>query len=267
MFKNIFAIAVLSIVLFSCHRNNIHEKKEWATIYKNNGIDSGGIEILDQSKERIFYYNKNWISKRMCPASTFKIFNSLVALESDVAPNEDMILKWDGIKRRDEWNKDMNMREAFKVSCVPYYQELARRIGKPEMQKWLDTVKYGNKIIGGKIDEFWLNNSLQITPDEQVGFLKKLYFDELPFSKRTQRIVRTLMLQEETPKYKLYYKTGTNDVTGKDNAWIVGFIEDSTMHPYFFANNIETTDTSMNLMKTRIKITKEIFQSMGILPK
>ena len=70
------------------------------------------------------------------------------------------MIKWDGIKRwNEDWNKDLNMREAFKVSAVPYFQEVARRIGKDTMQQWIDTLGYGNMKYQRPIDSFWLNNS------------------------------------------------------------------------------------------------------------
>src|SRR6185312_659162 len=124
-----------------------------------------------------------------------------------------------------EWNRDMNMREAFELSNVGYYQELARRIGPARMQHYLDTVNYGNMNMGGRIDNFWLNDSLKISADEQTGFLKRLYFAQLPFSERSQRIVKTMMLREQTPDYNLYYKTGTGQDGNKFIYWVVGFAE------------------------------------------
>src|SRR5206468_3415677 len=104
------------------------------------------------------------------------------------------------------------MEEAFKVSAVPYYQEVARRIGKDTMQNWLDTLGYASrygKAIIKKIDTFWLDNSIKITPDEQLGLVKKLYFNQLPFRKETvQDVVKKIMLQESNANYKLSYKTG-----------------------------------------------------------
>ena len=80
------------------------------------------------------------------PASTFKIVNSLIGLQTGKISSDSMVIKWDGIKRRvDEWNKDLTMYEAFRVSAVPYYQEVARRIGKDTMQFWLDSLKLWNK--------------------------------------------------------------------------------------------------------------------------
>src|SRR5205085_7320454 len=129
------------------------------------------------------------------PASTFKIVNSLIGLQTGKISSDSMVIKWDGIKRPvEEWNQDLTMYKAFRVSAVPYYQEVARRIGKDTMQYWLDSISYGSKKITGKIDSFWLDNSLKITPDEQLGLVKRLYFHQLPFFKLYQEKVKSAML-------------------------------------------------------------------------
>ena len=277
-------VAVVSLLLFfsSCERENIIKQDQWGAIFKKYGIDSACFELADNNHDQIFLYNLERASKRFSPASTYKIMNSLIALETNVALDENLVIKWDGVVRRDGWNKDMNMREAFKESCLPYYQELARRIGKVEMQKYLDTVRYGNKRMGPNVDDFWLNDTLQISADEQVGFIKKLYFDKLPFSARTQRIVRSLMLQEDSTNYKLYYKTGTRMATANNKpyilAWLVGFIEkketqigietkkpETNYKPYFFAMNFETPDTSNKYRQDRLNVMKDILKERKIL--
>jgi len=257
---------------------------EWGKYFTDNGInDKNACFIMrDNNHESMHFFNKERCIQRFPPASTFKIFNSLVALETAVAPDDQLLIVWDSIKRRPEWDKDMTMREAFRVSCLPYYQEIARRIGPARMKHYIDTVKYGNMTMGGAIDNFWLNNTLQITPDEQVGFLKRMYFYELPFSERSQRIVKTMMLREETPTYKLYYKTGTGNVGDSTIYWVVGFAEriqhvkedkdamnkaDIRMYPYFFAENFQlpTSDTSKDWMKTRIDILHSVLKSYGAI--
>ncbi|MFM2386442.1 MAG: class beta-lactamase [Bacteroidota bacterium] len=254
--------------LFSS-RNNIHEKTEWGAIFKAHGIDSATFEIIEQSKERAFFYNIGLGSRRAIPASTFKVFLSLVALETGVAPNEDMIIPYNGKPSGNKlWDSSINMSYALEVSSEPYYRELAKRIGKSEIKRWADSVKYGNMVINDPIEDCWHNGTLLITPDEQVGFVKKLYFDELPFSKRAQRIVRTMMLRETGEKYKLYHKTGTHVKDGLVSSWVVGYVEDSTNHPYFFSNYYQTKDTNIEkLRKERIDIVKEVFGTMGIMRK
>lgn len=277
-------LAVLSILIFSaCNKSRLHEKKEWGDIFKKYGINDACFMMRDHTHEEIYFYNQDRCIRRFTPASTFKIFNSLVGLETAIAPDEQLIIKWDSVKRRPEWDKDMNMREAFKVSNVAYYQELARRIGKDYMQHYIDTAQYGNRRIGPKIDEFWLNDTLKISADEQLGLLKKLYFDELPFSERSQRIVRSMMAQEETPNYNLYYKTGTGNYGDSTIYWIEGFVEkivevkehkesmnksNIRNYPYFFVENfsLPSSDTSHNWFKVRKEIMKEILTQMQALP-
>lgn len=277
----LLAIAA-SILLFSCARTRIKEKEEWGKIFEKHGVKDGCFILRDNNHESVYYYNLKRDSTRYLPASTFKIFNSLVALETGVAPDDQLIIKWDSVQRRLEWDKDMDMREAFKVSCVPYYQEIARRIGKDRMQRYLDTVKYGNMRMGGAIDMFWLNDTLKITADEQLGFVKKLYFNELPFSERSQRIVRSLMLREEGPGYKLYYKTGWGQLPDKNVLWVVGFAEkivsvkepkesmnksDERIYPYFFAENFELpADAKVDQWaQVRLDILHDILKSYGVI--
>lgn len=284
-FGSIGVFIVLLGMLFgqtSCSRNNILEQQQWGEIFKRNGIDSACFELADNTHDQVFLYNLERCSRRMPPASTFKIMNSLMALETNVVPDEQFYLPWDGIQRRPEWDTAMNMRQAFKVSNVPFYQEIARRLGKEESQKWLDTVRYGNKRIGPKVDEYWLNDTLQITPDEQVGFVKKLYFDKLPFSQRAHRIVRKMMLQEDSTDYKLYYKTGTwmpyRSGRNEIMCWMVGFVErkeemtgvltkqpETHYRPYFFAMNFSIADTTIDHQALRLKVLKEILKERQIL--
>ncbi|MBL7684041.1 MAG: class D beta-lactamase [Flavipsychrobacter sp.] len=279
-----FLLAVLSVVfLSSCRESRLHDKPEWGKYFEAQGIKNSCFIVREHNHEAVYYYNKERCLQRFSPASTFKIFNSLVALETGVAPDESLVIKWDSVTRNpDTWNKDLNMREAFKASAVPYYQEIARRIGPDLMQHYLDTAKYGNTNMKGGIDQFWLNDSLQISADEQVGFLKRLYFAELPFAERTQRIVKSLMLQEETPGYKLYYKTGWGSNAKSDVLWVVGFIEkiehvkeheksmnksDVRMYPYFFAMNFDVpaNDTTKDWATVRTDLLKSLLKDFGAI--
>lgn len=203
---------------------------------------------------------------RFLPASTFKIVNSLIGIEIGRITDEKMIIKWDGVKRPvEDWNKDLSMEEAFKVSSVPYYQEVARRIGKDTMQHWLDTLNYGTRKVTTQIDSFWLDNSLKISPDEQLGLVKRLYFDQLPFQKRTQQIVRDAMVQEDNTLYKLSYKSGWGVDEQKANiGWLVGWIEENK-HPYFFALLVKSPDANIDMKKVRENIIKGILKQLGFL--
>ena len=208
------AACILLIFLFfgACSPNNVTKEDSLKSFFDSSKVD-GCFALYDNGTGQFTVYNlSRYKDSAYLPASTFKIVNSLIGIETGRIVNEKMIIKWDGIVRKHdngdtikEWNKDLTMAEAFKVSCVPYYQEVARRIGKDTMQQWLDSIKYGNKKIGNRVDSFWLDNSLKVTPDEQLGLVKKLYFNQLGFQKRTQEIVKKVMfgLQRRWQKHWL----------------------------------------------------------------
>ena len=174
-----------------------------------------------------------------------------------------MVIPWDGIKRENEnWNRDLTMYEAFRVSSVPYYQEVARRIGKDTMQHWLDSLSYGTMNITVAIDTFWLDNSLKIKPDEQLGLVKRLYFDQLPFYKTYQEMVKRAMLFENNANYRLAYKTGWGNGGNKHIGWVVGWIEENR-HPYFFVLNLESVDPNFDMPNVRMKMLKAILKEKG----
>lgn len=254
------AAVVISVLFNSCSINNFtidNNLKQYFDKYKV----TGSFALLDNGQGQFTIYDSANYRKRYTPASTFKIVNSLIGLETGKIFDEKMVIKWDGKERWvKEWNQDLTMEQAFKLSSVYYYQEVAKRIGRDTMQQWIDSLKYGNKNISGPVDSFWLNNTLQISPDEQLGLVKRLYFEQLPFQKRTQQVVRKVMLMEDNSLYKLSYKTGWGfDEKGENIGWVVGWIEENR-HPYFFVLLVQTPDKDYPMFKNRMDLLKEILK-------
>ena len=261
----LFIISYFLFLIPSCTVNKAKIDDDLKKYFDAKNVE-GCFTMLNNTDGQIRVYNMAMDTMRFTPASTFKIVNSLIGLQSGIITDENMVIKWDGIKRWNaDWNKDLNMKEAFKVSAVPYYQEVARRIGKDTMQQWIDSIAYGNKNISGPIDSFWLNNTLKISPDEQLGLLKKLYFDQLPFRKSVQQIVRNVMLQEDNTLYKLSYKTGWGFDESKNNiGWVTGWIEENR-HVYFFVTIVKSPDPKIDMKTVRMDITKDILKQYGFL--
>lgn len=261
---------LLPIAFFSCSPNNVTVDDDLKKYFDENKVQ-GTFGLFDNGLGSFTVYNlPRFTDSTYLPASTFKIINSLIGLETGQALDSSTVINWDSIDRgRPECNRNMSMQDAFRISCPPWYQELARRIGQPAMQKWIDTLGYGRRYgqftIGNNLDTFWLDNSAKVTADEQLGIVKKLYFDQLPFQKRSQRIVRDMMRWESNANYSLYYKTGWG-FTEKGHAlgWIVGWIEENK-HPYFFVLQLESPDKQYDMKTARIKILKDILKYYGFL--
>src|SRR5436190_2272596 len=223
---------LLAVLLINCSPNNIKQDKSLKKYFDENNV-TGCFALLDNGTGKFTIYNlRRYRDSSYLPASTFKIVNSLIGLQTGKISNDSMIIKWDGIKRPvDAWNKDLTWYDAFRVSSVPWFQELARRIGKDTMQHWLDSLKYGAKtdtekvIIKTRIDTFWLDNSLKILPDQELGLVKQLYFDQLPFFKTNQEAVKRAMLFENNANYRLAYKTGWgSNEQAHHIGWMLGWV-------------------------------------------
>lgn len=251
---------------FSCSPNNVNVDESLGKYFKDNNVE-GTFALFNNGTGKFTVYNLDrYKDSSYLPASTFKIVNSLVGLQKGTISNTQMMIKWDGVVRPvAEWNKDLGMAEAFRVSAVPYFQEIARRIGKDTMQFWLDSLRYGTAKIKTRIDTFWLDNSLKITPDEQLGLVKRLYFNQLPFYAAYQDTIKKLMLFEDKPAYKLSYKTGWGQKeNGNQLGWMIGWIEENK-HPYFFVLNLESKDKNFDMNAVRMKILKDILNQLGFM--
>lgn len=264
MKSNLIIITIISIILISgsCSVNQAEIDNSLKKYFDSAKVD-GCFSMVNNQTGEVTVYNMKLDTQRFTPASTFKIVNSLIGLETGRITDEEMVVKWNGVKAwNEDWNKDMAMKEAFKTSSVPYYQEVARRIGRDTMKYWIDTLQYGNRNISGPIDSFWLNNTLKVSPDEQLGLVKKLYFDKLPFQKRTQQIVKDLMLQEDNTLYKLSYKTGWGFEENNAIGWLVGWIEENR-HVYFFVLLVKSPDKKIDMRTVRMNILKGILTGYG----
>ena len=164
--------------------------------------------------------------KRRVPASTFKIANSLIALETGVVADADTVIPYGGKPQPiKSWQQDMSMRDAIRISNVPIYQELARRVGSERYREWLVKLGYGNRRTGEDVERFWLDGPLAISPLEQVDFLARLIRDELPASVDNQQTVRDLVHVETSDRGKLHAKTGWSIATEPQTGWWVGWVE------------------------------------------
>jgi len=260
-----FATATLVLLFVLCGHGISQEIREDFREYFEEFNVSGTFVLFNRNEKRYTYYNRSRAYQKVSPASTFKIANTLIGLDMGVIPNERYVFKWDGRKRNiNKWNQDLVLRDAFQFSCVPCYQDVARRIGKKKMKIWLRKIAYGNNDISGGIDRFWLGSSLKISAKEQVKFLRRLYYHKFLFSKEHHELVKKIMLVETTPQYKLYAKTGWAISDGKNIGWYVGFVEKNG-NVYFFATNIETQKANEDFAKARIEITKNILKKINVL--
>ena len=200
----------------------------------------------------------------LSPFSTFKIPNTLIALDSGHITDTSQALTYDKKKYPeqawwpDSWKKsEYDIFRAFEVSMVPIYRQLATDIGEEVMQNYLDNFSYGNQDISSGLDSFWLNGSMKISAIEQVRFLQKVHKGQLAVEKRSITTLKKIMLVEKNDRYSLFAKTGTGKTSIDSTSlstlgWYVGFVENAEGVHYFALNISRDSYKAINAVRKTI---------------
>ncbi|MFN6204708.1 MAG: class D beta-lactamase [Acidobacteriota bacterium] len=243
----------------------VGEDRELAAVFARAGLE--GTMVIESLDGRRRYLHQSRRAAQPLPvASTFKIFNTLIALEEGVVTGPESPFKWDGaIRSIPDWNRDQTLRSAFRVSCVWCYQELARRIGPDRYLAHLRRAGYGNLEAPFELTRFWLDGTLRVSAQQQVAFLRRVVNRDLPYRSSSYDELREIMLQDQGPKvaYKVAAKTGWSTILNPGIGWYVGYVE-TPRGVWLFALNIDIR-TEADLPR-RIDLARAALQAKGILP-
>ena len=246
MFRSALAVLLLSVLFTACSTNNVSVDNGLQKYFDSAGV-KGCFGLYDNGQGHFTIFNlARFRDSAYPPGSTFDVLQALIAVQTGVAANENSPL----------FRPDSAGPAAGSI-------RLAGAIGKDTLKKWVDSLRYGNKDISEFTDSSHPSGRLTITADEQMGLTKKLYFDQLPFFQRTQKIVRGLFQKEENSNYRIVYKTGLGkDAAGKSTAWIIGW-EEENKHPYFFVCNFEPANAQADVSTVGLQLVKNILGPMG----
>ena len=207
---------------------------------------SGSVTLYDSKTNQWFFTDSIDSSKPSLPASTFKIVNTLVALQEGIISSTDDTIRFSNREvdttrygyRPGTYN-DVKVSEAFKKSIVWVYRDFSQQINHSTYLKYLNEINYSNRRVESELIDFWNYGSFGVTPIEQIEMLKSLYNLELPFEKDVQIAVKEIMCNGLYDGYKVYGKTGWTRSEDSHIGWWVGFI-DFDQGPIFFATRIRS---------------------------
>ncbi len=279
MINRFILIAVITLVLVSCN-NDDNKFQEDGTASESNSVVvesfqqildqadvNGSILLYDVQKNAYFSNDFDYAKQASLPASTFKIANSIIALQTSVVESDSSMFYWNGEKRKlKAWEQDLDFKSAFHYSCVPCYQDVAKKIGVQRMNKYLQEFNYGNMVVdSNSIDNFWLEGESSINQFQQIAFLMKFYNKELNISERTYEIMKEMLVIYNNDELKISGKTGWAIRNGNNKGWFVGYLNYQE-DVYFFAVRIEPNeDFNMDMFSViRSEVTFKTFEQMGI---
>lgn len=257
-----FGVAGVAIPL-RAGAHGVLEREDLRGIFEEQGV-VGTFVLHEPAADRTTTVNAERAARRYIPASTFKIANSIIALETGVVKDENEIIPYGGKPQPIKaWEKDMGMREAIAASNVPIYQEIARRVGLERYRHWLERLDYGNRQTGAALERFWLDGPLEISALEQVRFVAALAQQRLPVSGRTQGIVRDILrLEAHDDGRVLYGKTGWRFSDPPQLGWWTGWVERGEQR-FVFALNIDMA-SSADAPK-RVALGRRLLSALGVL--
>jgi beta-lactamase class D len=272
--RKYFAALLFAPLLFAaCSTNNVTIDDSLGRVFDSAGV-KGDFGLFDNGQGRFTIYNLPRFRDSLYPAAqTFDILQSLVAFQTGVEKDDKVV--WvskdsvvsDTVNHRLEKTVriDVTLGEAFRVTDAENkatFQILADSIGIDTLKKWVDSLQYGNKAIRADSGHVQFGD-IKINSDQELGLMKKLYFDQLPFFRRPQQLVKDMLSKEGNSNYKLVYKTGrAASLPGPAIGWVMGWVEENG-HPYFFVINVESPDGRANIEDIGIQVAKNILSRLG----
>lgn len=232
-------------------------------IFKDHDIE-GGLVISSLDGSRAYIWNEKRCETPYIPASTFKIPNTLIALETGVADTT-TLFAWDGkVRGLPAWDRNQTLKTALPVSCIWVYQEIAKKVGTKRYEKMLTEMNYGNAKPTPELTTFWLEGDLETTVHEQIDFLRQLAKNEVPgISKENQEITKELMIVRQGETYRIQAKTGLYmDPPAPQHGWYVGIVEEENNN-WLFAINLHIKERSDRAL--RQEIVMEALRVKGII--
>jgi beta-lactamase class D len=238
--QKISVLILIAFGAFACTPNNVKINDAIGKQIDSAGM-KGSFALMENSTEAFTIYNLSaYKDSGYAPLNTFFALPVLIGFD------------------KGQLNADTNTWVSLDSSL--YYQQLVKQIGRNEILLEIDSIHYGKGIVSANMDSFWRDESLLITADEQLGFIKQLYFKGLPFQKRSQELFSKMILKEANSNYKLSYLVATDNALG-NQSWVVGYIEEN-LHPYFFVLHTSATDGN-DLKNRNINLLKSILMKEG----
>lgn len=253
---------ILALSLFSVV--SMADDEAIGDLFRRDSV-TGTMVIQSLNHGTTYVWNQDRAKRRFASASTFKIFNTLIAVEEDIVDpvNDEFI--WDGTQYEFmNWNQTLTLPMAYKVSCVWCYQKIAERVGAAKYLNYLRTAQYGEISLPLEATTFWLDGSFRVSAVDQIEFLKKLYNQSLPYKSTSYDALKLIMKSESGPDYQIYAKTGWARRVDPEIGWYVGYVETNN-DVWFFAMNMDIG--SAKQLELRQKITLKTLEAKGVIGK
>ena len=181
--------------------------------------------------------------KRLPPMSTFKLPLALMGYDAGVLWDEHapvLPFKQGYVDWRPVWRQSHDPSSWMKESVVWYSQQLTLQLGGERFANYVKRFGYGNADVSGDpgknngLSNAWLGSSLRISPDEQIGFLRRVVNRELGIRPQAYEMAANLVRWPELAgDWQVFGKTGSGSDGGRKLGWYVGWLQNGEQRIVF----------------------------------
>lgn len=229
---------------------------------------------LDPCSDRVITETGSSLDQRMSPCCTFNIALSAIGFDLGILQDEiHPVWLYNGENvPLDSHKAKQSPKTWMDLSVVWYSKRLSQKIGKEALDNYTTRFSYGNKDISGdpgkgtSFTTAHLSSTLKISPREQLFFIKKLIYNQLPVSLYAAQMTKQLLYNKTlNTGWKLFGKTGSGFEQDENSkiAWYVGWIKKEDQK-YLFALLLRNID-SFPSKEERQKLVINFFQEAGAL--
>ena len=187
--------------------------------------------------------NEGNCDRRVTSASTFKLAIALMGYDSGFlidAKTPELPFRKGYVDWRKQWRHAQTPESWMRESVVWYSQQITRHLGPERFKAYVEAFDYGNRDLSGDrgkdngLTNAWLSSSLQISPREQIAFLRKLVNRQLPVSAKAYDMTAAISDYGMQPSgWHVHGKTGAGlpvradgtKIRGKAYGWFVGWAD------------------------------------------
>lgn len=197
--------------------------------------------IISHPNQTVLWEDGDCTTQRS-PNATFKIPLALMGYDSHLLIDEqspEVRYKETYQAELEEHKKTTNPHTWLRDSVTWYSQHLTQKMGMDNFKSYVQKFDYGNNDVSGNtgqndgLTQSWLMSSLQISPKEQVAFLRKFLDNELGVSEKSYNTTKKIMPEFKVGQWKVFGKTASGyerDANGvsdpsKPQGWFVGWAE------------------------------------------
>lgn len=197
--------------------------------------------IADAETGAVLHQEGAQCEQRNSPASTFKVALALMGYQAGILLDAHTPL-WPYRTHYQSWDADWKKKPTdptawLKDSVVWYSRLLVQHMGHGRLQSYVDSFDYGNRDVSGTPgfkeplpEPVWVDDTLQISPAEQIAFLRKIVTRQLPLlMPMTYDHVAAVMPAFGAGGWKVSGKTGSGFQPGgsgkarRQYGWFVGW--------------------------------------------